>query len=124
VLQQGVVAALGPARGVLLVGVLFALVRASFGLGDAYRALTLGAQALVDGLLLGGLRLASGSILPGVALSMLMGSTGFVALAAKERFPIPGFSGGGDHTPLAWLVPAALSVTLGLVLLVRSARTR
>jgi membrane protease YdiL (CAAX protease family) len=124
VLQQGVVGALGPARGVVLVAVLFALVRASFGLGDAYRALSLGAQALLDGLLLGGLRLASGSILPGVLLSMAMGAAGFVALATKQRFPIPGFSGGDAHTPLAWLAPAVLSVALGVVLLVRSARRR
>ena len=123
VLQQGVVAALGPGRGLALVAVLFALVRASFGIGDAYRATTLGAQALVEGLLLGGLRLASGSILPGVGLAMAMGALGFAALAAKERFPIPGFTGEG-HTPLVWLAPAALSVGLALALLVRTARSR
>jgi membrane protease YdiL (CAAX protease family) len=124
VLQQGVVGALGPVRGTVLVAVLFALVRASFGLGDAHRALSLGAQALLDGLLLGGLRLASGSILPGVALSMLAGGASVAALAAEERFPIPGFTGDDPHTPLAWLAPAALSVTLGIVWLVRSARAR
>jgi membrane protease YdiL (CAAX protease family) len=123
VLQQGLVAALGSGRGLVLVAVLFALVRASFGLGDAYRATTLGAQALVEGLLLGGLRLASGSILPGVALAMAMGAVGFAALAARERFPIPGFTGDG-HTPLVWLLPAALSVALALGLLVRAARSR
>ena len=123
VVQQGVVAALGPGRGVVLAALLFALVRASFGLGDAYRVLTLGAQALCDGLLLGGLRLASGSILPGIALQMLAGAVGFGALAAKEWLPIPGFNGGGDHTPVAWLAPAALSVAAGLALLLRDART-
>jgi membrane protease YdiL (CAAX protease family) len=118
VLQQGVVAALGAARGVVLVAALFALVRASFGLDDAYRALSIGAQALLDGLLLGALRLASGSILPGTLLSMGMGAAGFAALAAKERFPIPGFTADG-HTPLAWLVPAALSVAIAIAWLVR-----
>jgi membrane protease YdiL (CAAX protease family) len=122
VVQQGVVAALGPARGILLTAVLFALVRASFGVGDAYRVLTLGGQALLDGLLLGGLRFVSGSILPGIALAMAMGGVGFAALALKERFPIPGFTGDGGHTPLAWLAPAALSVALAVAWLAREAR--
>jgi hypothetical protein len=123
VLQQGVVGALGPARGVVMVAVLFALVRASFGLGDAYRTLTLFAQALVDGLLLGGLRLASGSILPGVGLAMLIGGAGFAALATKDWLPIPGFNAGDGHTPLAWLAPAALSVASGIAWLARHARS-
>lgn len=122
VLQQGVVAALGPARGVVLVAVLFALVRASFGLGDAYRTLTLFAQALVDGLLLGGLRLASGSILPGVGLAMLTASAGFAALAARDWLPIPGFNADGGHTPLVWLAPAALSVAAGVGTLVKKVK--
>jgi membrane protease YdiL (CAAX protease family) len=122
VVQQGVVAALGARRGVLLCAVLFALLRASFGLGDAQRALTLAVQALCEGLLLGGLRLASGSILPGILLQMGTASVGLLALATKESFPIPGFNDGGTHTPLAWLLPAALSVTIGLSLLRRHAQ--
>jgi hypothetical protein len=118
------VAALGPGRGLVLTAVLFALVRASFGLGDAYRALTLGAQALLDGLLLGGLRLVSGSILPGIALAMLVASAGFAAVAARGWLPIPGFNAGGDHTPLAWLAPAALSVALGVATLIKASRRR
>ena len=123
VVQQGVVAALGPGRGVALTAVLFGLVRASFGVGDEYRALTLGAQALFDGLLLGALRLASGSILPSILLQMLAGGVGLFAVAAKEWLPIAGFNAGGDHTPPVWLLPAALSVALGLTLLARSARS-
>jgi membrane protease YdiL (CAAX protease family) len=119
VLQQGVVAALGRARGVVLTAVLFGLVRASFGLFDPYRALSLGVQAFADGLLLGGLRLASGSILPGVLLQMLAGAAGFAALAWKDALPIPGFNTGSGHTPLVWLVPAALSVAAGVGTLVK-----
>jgi membrane protease YdiL (CAAX protease family) len=118
VLQQGVVAALGPVRGVALVAGLFALMRASFGLDDSYRALTMGAQALLDALLLGGLRVVSGSILPGTLLAMAMGAAGFAALAVKDSFPIPGFTAGG-HTPLAWLAPAALCVAVAIVWLAR-----
>jgi membrane protease YdiL (CAAX protease family) len=124
VIQQGVVAALGPGRGVALSALLFSLVRASFGLFDPYRALSLGAQAFAEGLLLGGLRLASGSILPGVLLQMLTAAAGFAALAGREALPIPGFNTGSGHTPLGWLAPAALSVALGVLLLVRSARPR
>jgi membrane protease YdiL (CAAX protease family) len=119
VIQQGVVAALGPVRGVALTAVLFGLVRASFGLFDPYRVLSLGLQAFLDGLLLGGLRLASGSILPCVLLQMLGGAAGFAALAWQEALPIPGFNTGSGHTPLAWLAPAALSVALGVGTLVK-----
>jgi membrane protease YdiL (CAAX protease family) len=118
VLQQGVVGALGAVRGVLLVALLFGVVRASFAIGDAQHALTLGAQAFCDGLLLGPLRLASGSILPGILLQMAMASAGFAALAARDVLPVPGFNTFGPaHTPLAWLTPAGLSVALGLALL-------
>jgi len=120
VVQQGLVATLGPARGVLLAASLYALVRASLGVGDEYRTLTMGAQALLDGLLLGALRLASGSILPGILLQMGVVGIGLGAVAAAAWLPIPGFNASGAHTPLAWLLPAAFSVGLGLALLVRA----
>ena len=120
VVQQGVVARLGPVRGVVFTAALYALMRSSLGLGDDYRVLSLGTQALFDGLLLGALRLASGSILPGALLQMLVVGAGLGALAAKDWLPIPGFNAGGAHTPAQWLVPAALSVALGLLLLARS----
>jgi hypothetical protein len=47
---------------------------------------------------------------------------GLFAVAAKEWLPIPGFNAGGGHTPTVWLLPAALSVGLALVLLARSVR--
>ena len=120
VVQQGVVAVLGTRRGIVLTALLFAVVRASFGLGDTQRALTLAAQGFLEGLLLGGLRLASGSILPGVVLAMGTAGVGLLALATKEALVIPGFNDESAHTPLTWLVPAALSVGCGLVWLRRS----
>ncbi len=119
VVQQGVVATLGARRGLVLTAFLFALMRASFGLGDTQRALTLAAQGFCEGLLLGGLRLASGSILPGVVLGMLTAGLGLLALATKEAFAIPGFNDASPHTPLAWLLPAALSVAAALAWLRR-----
>jgi membrane protease YdiL (CAAX protease family) len=119
VVQQGVVAVLGTRRGIVLTAFLFAVVRASFGLGDTQRALTLAAQGFCEGLLLSGLRLASGSILPGAVLAMLTAGLGLLALATKEALVIPGFNDESAHTPLTWLIPAALSVAGGLVWLRR-----
>jgi membrane protease YdiL (CAAX protease family) len=119
VVQQGVVAVLGTRRGIVLTALLFAVVRASFGLGDTQRALTLAAQGFFEGLLLSGLRLATGSILPGVVLAMGTAGVGLLALATKEAFAIPGFNDESAHTPLTWLVPAALSVAAGVVWLRR-----
>jgi membrane protease YdiL (CAAX protease family) len=122
VVQQGVVAALGPGRGVVFTAALYALVRAALHVGDAYRTLSFGTQALAEGLLLGALRLASGSILPGVLLQAALAALGLAALAAKEWLPIPGFNAAGAHTPAAWLAPAVASVALGLALLARESR--
>ncbi len=121
VVQQGVVAALGPGRGVLYAAALFALVRASLFAGDAYHATSLGAQALWLGALLGFVRLASGSILPGVLLSMALEAAGVLSLQLQSTLAIPGFNAGGAHTPLVWLLPSAFSVGAGIVLLVRHA---
>jgi membrane protease YdiL (CAAX protease family) len=122
VVQQGVVAALGPARGVLLTAALFAAVRASLVAPFPYLATSLGAQALAVGVLLGIVRLASGSILPGMLLLTAYEGTGIVAGALREALPIPGFNVPGEHTPLAFLLPAALSVAAGVALLVRHHR--
>ena len=119
VIQQGVVAALGPARGVLLTALLFALVRTSLFGADAYHAVSFGVQALAAGLLLGFVRLSSGSILACVLLQTALEGAGVLSLVLREPLPIPGFNAEGAHTPLAWLVPAALSVGLGIRLLGR-----
>jgi membrane protease YdiL (CAAX protease family) len=119
VVQQGVVAALGPARGVLLTALLFAFVRTSLSGGDPYHAVSFGVQALSTGLLLGFVRLASGSILACVLLQTALEGAGVLSLVLRESLQIPGFNAEGAHTPLAWLVPAALSVGLGIARLGR-----
>jgi membrane protease YdiL (CAAX protease family) len=124
VVQQGVVAALGAGGGVLLTAVLFALVRTSLFASDAYHATSFGLQALCLGLLLGFVRLASGSILASALLLTAIEAAGVLAHALREALPIPGFNAGGAHTPLAWLAPAALSVALGLALLARGSAAR
>ena len=124
VIQQGVVAALGPARGVLLTALLFALVRTSLFGTDAYHAVSFGAQALATGLLLGCVRLASGSILSCVLLETALEAAGVLSLVLREALPIAGFNAAGAHTPLVWLLPAGFSVASGLWLLARQARPR
>jgi membrane protease YdiL (CAAX protease family) len=122
VVQQGVVAALGAGGGVAFTAVLFALVRASLFVNDAYHATSLGLQALALGVLLGFVRLASGSILASALLLSAIEACGLLAHGLRDELPISGFNAGGAHTPATWLAPAALSVALGLWLLARSSR--
>lgn len=70
-------------------------------------------SALCSALLIGTLRHASGSLLPGLALHALFGACGF--LASYGAFGIPGFDDTtAPHTPLGWLAPAAALTGVGL----------
>ena len=121
VIQQGVVAALGTRGGIVFTAALFALVRTSLFASDAYHATSFGLQALGLGVLLGFVRLASGSILASALLLSAIEASGVLAHAFRETVPIPGFNAGGAHTPLSFLLPAALSVAAGVWLLARHA---
>jgi membrane protease YdiL (CAAX protease family) len=113
VIQQGVAATLGPARGVLLTALLFALVRTSLFGADAYHAVSFGVQALAAGLLLGFVRLASGSILACVLLQTALEGAGGSRWCCASRSR-SGFYGDG-HTPVGWLPhPRHSPVALGL----------
>jgi hypothetical protein len=71
------------------------------------------AYVVSNALVLGVLRICSGSVLPGLLLNAALGLLG--VLAARNLFGIPGFDDtSSPHTPLAYLVPAALSVGIGL----------
>lgn len=76
-----------------------------------------GARTLVLGALLGLLRLATGSLWPGVALSGVIAALSLAAGAFPDRVGIAGFNAPGDTTPLAIMLPAVLSVALGVWLL-------
>lgn len=120
VIQQGVVEALGRARGVALTTFCFALAAAGFALPTGpERAASAAAQALFLGPLLGVLRLATGSVLAPMMAQIGLAVVGTVAAASPELLSIPGFNAEGDHTPLAWLLPAALSVAVAVLLCVR-----
>ena len=117
VLQQGCVARLGARGGVLLVAMLQCL----FGVGllgsDLATGLSQTSQAFVGALLLGSLRLATGSLLPGIAFASALEALGMAGAAFPDRFPIAGFNAPGATTPLVVLLPAAASVALGIRLL-------
>ena len=121
VVQQGLVALGGPLRGVLGAAILYALGHGNLvTTPSGWLSATVG--GLVLGLLLGGLRLASGSVLAPVLLSMSLQAVGFVAIQLEAELPIPGFNAPGDHTPLPWLAAAAGSVAAGVWLLTREGR--
>jgi membrane protease YdiL (CAAX protease family) len=125
VVQQGLAAQLGRLRGVLLTALLFALVRASLGLGSpygAYLVVSLGAQALFEGVLFGVARLATGSILASILLHAGIAAIGGFGVLMSDLLPIPGFNSEGAHSPLALVVPCALSVALGLRLALSALR--
>lgn len=121
VLLQGLVSALGRGRGAVLDAALFALLRGSF-FGSAFAAASMGGQAFVLGLLLAGLRLASGSLVPGIALQALVAAVGLTVASWEAAPRIPGFNAPGAHTPPEVLAPALLAVGAGAVMVVRAAR--
>jgi membrane protease YdiL (CAAX protease family) len=121
VVQQGLVALGGASRGILGTAILYALGHGNLISAPAgWVSATLG--SLLIGAVLGYARLVSDSLLAPILLSMAIAGTGLLSVQLVERFPIPGFNAPGDHTPVVWLLPAAVSVALGLALLVREGR--
>ena len=114
VLQQGVVAVVGPWRGIALVAALFAFVRAGLALGSAYPFATLACQGLILGLLTGVIRHWTGSLLGGVVLQVASAALTLCLATWPEWLPIVGFNAGEGHTPVGWLVFAGASVAVGL----------
>ncbi len=125
VLLQGCVSTLGRWRGLILVAALQIVLLPSSLLIQAFAdesqlasIASGGARTLVLGVLLGLLRLATGSLLPGIALSCCVSALGFAAGAFPDRLGVPGFNAPGDTTPLAVMLPATLAVAFGVWLLV------
>jgi membrane protease YdiL (CAAX protease family) len=127
VLLQGCVSAWGRWRGLLYVAALQIMLAPSLALIDAFASekpstALIASQAVgvfATGVACGLLRLATGSLLPSIALSSLVGALGVAAGALAERVPIAGFNAPGGTTPLLYLAPAAISVALGVWLLVQ-----
>jgi len=117
VLLQGCVSGLGRLRGVLLLALLQALLFARGDLATPAGAASAIAQTFALAVLLGFVRLATGSVLPAIALSCTMQAAGLVGLAYPNQLAIPGFNAPGATTPVVFLLPATASVALGVWLL-------
>lgn len=115
VIQQGAVARLGTWRGLLLSTLLFTLVRALTGPANEYTLVVLVLQSLIEGAALGGLRLATGSLLPGILLQGLINGVGLLAIFVAEDFRIQGFNTQDGHTHPALLAAAGLLIGWALL---------
>jgi membrane protease YdiL (CAAX protease family) len=121
VLQQGLIASGGAMRGVLGTAFLSAI---GHGYLEEQTWLAAMVSAFAAAIVFGYLRLASGSLLASILLSMAISVAGLTAMAFQHEIPIPGFNAPGAHTPIAWLLPATISVALGLLLLGRERARR
>lgn len=116
VIQQGLIAHKGHVAGVLLTAILFAPSHASPVPAAGAVVSALGASVLL-GVVLGLLRIASGSLLAPMAFHAVANGVSLLAILHRERFPIEGFSVADTHTD-PWLVAASVvSVAMGLRLL-------
>lgn len=107
-LQPRMVEAWGRLRGVLVCSVLSGL---AFTVGLMNPAMF--AIFAARGLMLGLLRESAGSLQPGLVLNIGFGV--ITVLAMRELFGIPGFDDSRHaHTPLPWLMPAAVFTGIGL----------
>jgi membrane protease YdiL (CAAX protease family) len=122
VVQQGLVSQLGPSYGIVITALLYALGFVPEAVGTSFvfwLAATL--NEFVNGVAYGLIRHYSGSLLAPILLHIALNASASLALAFSARVPIPGFNAAGAHTPVEFLMPAAASVALGIVLMVRFA---
>jgi membrane protease YdiL (CAAX protease family) len=120
VVQQGLVAQFGTSGGIGITSLLYALALSQGAIGHSWTlwlAATL--SEFANGLVYGTARHYSGSLLAPILLHVALNGSGHLALGFATRVPIPGFNADGAHTPIEFLLPAAVSVALGLALLVR-----
>jgi len=108
VLQQGLVARLGLARGLTLVALLWTMLRPVPATSVA-RFIAAFFAAFAMGWLLGVVRIYSRSILGSILLASLWAAIGFASLALEGRVELPGMNVEGTHLPAA-LAAASLLV--------------
>ena len=112
VIQQGLVASLGPPLGVFVTALFFALGHGAGLSVQAWGALV--AQTLLMGLAFGYARHRTGSLLAPILLHIGVNGMGVAAMAAPRVIEVPGYNAPGTHTPLAILLPSLLSVAAGI----------
>ncbi len=122
VVQQGLIGHLGRAGGVFATACLFGLAHFQPG-HSAAASLATFVAVLPLGIVLGVVRIATGSLLGAILLHAGYNAIGVAGMALRERVPIDGFNVPGTaHTPVEIWVPCALVAMLGLVPLWRLAR--
>ncbi len=122
VVQQGLVAQLGVVRGIGITALLYALTMSQGVVGTSLVLwLAAALSEFVNGIAYGLTRHFSGSLLAPILLHVALTTGGSLALAFATRFPIAGFNTSGLHTPIQFLMPAAVSVGVGIALLMRFA---
>jgi len=121
VVQQRLVERLGSTRGVLLTALLYALAvagtRSPVGSWIAVVIATFGL-----GLLLGAVRITSGSVVAAALLHAGFNLVGVVGWLISPSTALSAFTAPGSSLPVAVLVPAALSVAAGSTLLWRDGK--
>jgi len=121
VIQQGLVGNFGRTLGVLLTSTLFALGHVGFGLAPG-TLLSFFLSALAFGVVLGCVRIATGSLLAAMLLHAAFSAVAVAADLAKEDFPITGFTVPDTHSSFALLAPSAVAVGVAVVMLRRALR--
>jgi hypothetical protein len=122
VVQQGLVTQLGVGWGVVVTALLFGLGHGAPGISAA-AWLAAAAGTFGYGVVLGWLRVWSGSILAPILLHAGLNAAGLAATALAEDVPIAGYNAPGPHTAPALLAAAAASALVGLVLARRAGRS-
>ena len=117
VLQQGLIASMGPVAGVSVTALFFAVGHGAGMSPQAWAALV--AQALVIGLAFGFARHKTGSLLAPILLHAGVNGLGVAAMAAPTLIAIAGYNAPGAHTPWAVLGASIASVAAGAWLLSR-----
>ena len=117
VIQQGLVAHLGRVRGVLLTAGLYAIVHVGPA-PSAPATLSPFLASLLLGVVLGTVRLATGSVLAPILLSAGASALGVLAM----KVPIEGLSAPGSHTSMSLLLPSLAGVAWAMYAMTQQAR--
>lgn len=123
VLQQGLVAQLGMARGVTLTALLWTMLRPVPSASPA-RFVAAFVAWFAMGWLLGMVRIATGSILGSILLASLWAAVGYASLALVGKVAVPGMNVDGTHLPAVVTIASILIVTLAGRRLVEQANAR
>ena len=117
VIQQGLVAHLARVRGVMLTAGLYAIVHVG-PVPSAPATLSPFLASLLLGVVLGTVRLATGSLLAPILLSAGVSALGVIAM----KVPIEGLSAPGSHTSMGLLLPSLAGVAWAMHAMIQQAR--